>query len=856
MKFRIFSAISLLYILAVSCAGDSAGERIHLDFETRRAEVARPGLYAVFDSDMTRQERQAMEFLYAYMPMPDMTDYTGEFYLDNVRASIKAREEMPWGRNVPEREFRHFVIPVRVNNESLDSSRMVFYAELKDRVKDLSMTDAILEINHWCHEKATYRPSDARTNSPLATVRSALGRCGEESTFAVAAFRAMGIPARQVYTPRWAHTDDNHAWVEAWADGKWYFLGACEPEPVLDMGWFNAPASRGMMMNTKVMGSYDGPEEQLGSNKCYTEINVTANYAPVDVATVTVVDVDGNPVEGAMVEFKLYNYGEFYSIARKTSDAGGHATLTSGLGDMLVWASHDGRFGFDKVSVSSGGGCVTVVLDKDSSTGGVWEFDMVPPVQSVSLPSPSAEQIAVNESRKIAEDSIRMAYMATFRTGDGPLLSKAAGNHDVIAGFLDSHAGDTLAYRLLEVLSDKDLGDVTTEVLEDHFATPRQDSPLFVGYVMNPRVGNERLTPYKNYLSSVLEPVIKSGAAEDPYRWVRWCADSIVIDGSWNPQGLCMSPRQVYDGRVTDPVSRDVFFVAGARSMGIPARLDPVTGTPQYADASGSWHDAVFHCAVAPVVSPHGRLSMSFEPAGRLTDPLYYSHFTLSAIGHEGQARLLEYPEEGTLSSVFTPSATVGAGQYMLVSGQRMASGTVLARVEIFGVPEDGIASPCLVMRQDSDDVQVVGSFNSENLYYDLEKKSAVSILSTTGRGYYVIALAEPNHEPSAHMFNDIAQYSTDFDTWGRSILVLFRDSDAASRFDRSRFGGLPANIVYGADIDGRIAGEFVSSLDLDVRQLPVVLIADTFNRVVYMSQGYSIGLGERLVDTLHKVGR
>ena len=86
MKFRIFSAISLLYILAVSCAGDSAGERIHLDFETRRAEVARPGLYAVFDSDMTRQERQAMEFLYAYMPMPDMTDYTGEFYLDNVRA--------------------------------------------------------------------------------------------------------------------------------------------------------------------------------------------------------------------------------------------------------------------------------------------------------------------------------------------------------------------------------------------------------------------------------------------------------------------------------------------------------------------------------------------------------------------------------------------------------------------------------------------------------------------------------------------------------------------------------------------------------------------------------------------------
>ena len=73
------------------------------------------------------------------------------------------------------------------------------------------MYDAVLEVNHWCHEKANYQPSDARTSSPLATVKTAYGRCGEESTFLVAALRSVGIPARQVYTPRWAHTDDNHA---------------------------------------------------------------------------------------------------------------------------------------------------------------------------------------------------------------------------------------------------------------------------------------------------------------------------------------------------------------------------------------------------------------------------------------------------------------------------------------------------------------------------------------------------------------------------------------------------------------------------------------------------------------------
>ena len=141
--------------------------------------------------------------------------------------------------------------------------------------------------------------------SPLATVSTAYGRCGEESTLLVAALRSVGIPARQVYTPRWAHTDDNHAWVEAWADGKWHFLGACEPEPVLDLGWFNAPASRGMLMHTKVFGRYEGKEEVMSVNPTYTEINVIDNYAPTAQAKVMVKDEAGSPVPDASSEINL-----------------------------------------------------------------------------------------------------------------------------------------------------------------------------------------------------------------------------------------------------------------------------------------------------------------------------------------------------------------------------------------------------------------------------------------------------------------------------------------------------------------------------------------------------------------------
>lgn len=186
----------------------------------QRIKTVGKKFYNTQKEKLTADEQEALKFLYAYMPLADVTDYPTSFFADNVRLSFKARNEMAWGKNVPELLFRHFVLPIRVNNEPLDASRAYFYKELKDRIKNLSMHDAILEINHWCHEKVTYQPADARTSSPLQTLRTATGRCGEQSTFAVAALRAMGIPARQVYTPRWAHTDDNHAWVEAWADGN------------------------------------------------------------------------------------------------------------------------------------------------------------------------------------------------------------------------------------------------------------------------------------------------------------------------------------------------------------------------------------------------------------------------------------------------------------------------------------------------------------------------------------------------------------------------------------------------------------------------------------------------------------
>ena len=178
--------------------------------------------------------------------------------------------------NIPEDIFLHYVLPCRVNNENLDSFRIVYYDDLR-RIKGMDMKQAALEINHWCHEKVTYQPSDIRTSSPMSTILSARGQMRRGIDIYSSALRTAGIPARQVYTPRWAHTDDNHAWVEIWIDGKWYYMGACEPEPVLDRGWFTEPARRAMLVHTKSFGASTGTENALINTGIITEVNNLQN---------------------------------------------------------------------------------------------------------------------------------------------------------------------------------------------------------------------------------------------------------------------------------------------------------------------------------------------------------------------------------------------------------------------------------------------------------------------------------------------------------------------------------------------------------------------------------------------------
>lgn len=823
-------------------------------------------------------EDEAMRFLYASMALPDSTDYSETFYREQVRTTLQARQEMPWGPSIPKREWMHFVLPIRVNNENLDTFRLAMYEELKARVEGMTMEEAALEVNHWCHEHVTYQPSDARTSSPLATMRSAIGRCGEESTFTVAALRTIGIPARQVYTPRWAHTDDNHAWVEAWIEGEWKFMGACEPEPVLNLGWFNAPASRAMLMHTKAIGNYDGPERVMTRTACYTEIDVTDTYAPTTVIQVEVTDADGRPTP-ATVQFRLYNYAEFYPLNTKQTDEEGKCDFKAGHGTLLVWATDNHRFGFETVQVESEASPVKVKLIHDIATAQqqspeTYAFDVIPPAERNTVPSMTDEQVERNKQRLAYEDSLRQAYTATFyHEGQRPkdeeaFLLKARGNHATLTAFLDQSDDHAKAMHILSLLSDKDLRDVTLDVLTDNYTYAASDAPD----VLQQRISNEMLTPYRQALLNAIPKADAERFRADASLLEKWICDNITIDNEHNPLQLCMHPISIWKAKRCDSHSRDIFFVAMARTLGIEARLNEVTNTVEY-KTDGCWRSA-FASNEESKATDDGTLRLAYQPTDVLSDPHYYTHFTLSLI-EDGIPTLLNFPESATWNDTFAQGVQLPAGQYILTTGTRLASGSVLSQMTFFTITTGQDTEVALTLRQTTDDVQIIGNFGSETRYSPIvvfqnegvsiagmepvdflsaDILPETSILSTTGRGYYAIGLLSVGTEPTNHALNDLSAVKDELERWGRPILLIVNDLDEAARIQED-FPNLPSTVHFGTDTTGKIQeGMHHAVQATPATRLPIFLIADTFDRVVFMRQGYTIGLGDQMLKISRKL--
>ena len=738
---------------------------------------------------LSPERRMAMEFLRAHLPAGDLDRYPFSLFSRFADHALFLRESAPWCKALDEEIFLHYVLFPRVNDEDLSFHRQIFYDALWPRVGGLPTVEAVvLEVNRWCHEMASYEWTDERTASPLTVYRSGSGRCGEESAFLVSALRSVGLPARQVYVPRWSHCDDNHAWVEALCGDAWRFLGACEPEPVLNRGWFNAVASRAILVRSRLFGAGQSPlhGQPIGQDGMITYYNQTARYAPVR-SRVFRARADGKPAAGAVFQLQILNEASFHTVAVLTAGQNGEARAELGMGTVHVLAvSRDLRGEGDCQGAEI---TLDLVPARDGDTG--WtDFDFhAAPVAPVNFSPLDNPQRAARADTRQKGDALRNKRMAAFRRPDPAhpqwldLLLAARGNAGEILAFLQG--GDAAdRERLLRTLPPKDLRDTDRATLEDHFVRlpPQGDYPgeVYWKYTACPRIGREKLTAWRG--------------------------------GRWS--GLDESSQ----------------IVASLRDAGTPARLRPLDGAPEY------WENGTFH-TVFPEESGTLRLICSKIPA-------YRREWSLSRRTQDGW-QLLNLSEARWEGEGLT--AALPVGRYRLTTCVRLPVGDQLAARRDFTLgPGEDRTVPLRLREYPPEDalfrqpMPPIPAVTPDGVRID-------NIFRPDGRPSLLLWLEE-GAEPTEHLLLELAAGRQTLQALPLNVIFLVRGPDCLKQRTLKEVLSKWAGVRVLYDDWAFDLEDTARRLARDPDTPPLTVLCDGQGSAVYADSGYRVGAAELIL--------
>lgn len=780
----------------------------------------------------------ACKYLYITMPYSDFGNYTFETFLDYAKHGVWLWKNRETVRALPEAVFLNYVLAHRVKEEEVAPCRSLFFQKIGNRIEGMPLKEAALEVNFWCAEEATYHSTDDRTLSALTVYKRGNGRCGEESVFTVNALRSVGIPARQVYAPRWSHCDDNHAWVEIWCDGTWHFLGACEPEMVLDKGWFTNASSRAMMIHSRFFDQEGAQGDIISRNGMVTEINELRRYAFVKEISVSVADEEGKPVRGASVSFEVLNYSEYVPVAEKTTDENGCVTLSTGLGSIHIfaWIKKDKILVSETILDTREEEACRIIL-KEIRPEKKWiAADMIAPLDApVNTNAPTPEQKEIGDKRLKKANSLREEKTRNWTNPEcGLFLNKIGADMEKSFGFPFRKA-------MIDVLTEKDSTDCISEVLEEHleYSLPYWGSvsrEIFLKYIMNPRVDNEILRPYRKAILGRFSETEQEKMKRNPVEIWDIVNKIVVSRPECERASVITTPAGCLKTGIGSELSKKILFVAIARTLGVPARLNPSDRSMEYMDSEEKF---------VPVLAKTEKTSCLVLKETDGTEWKYSQNWSIAKF-EEGKYSTLVL--DGIAFTCRELQLNLEAGYYRIITSNRLPNGNIFAYQYDFEIKSGEKAETELILRQANlEDMLENISFNEFTL--KKEDGSAVNISDLTREGKHILVFLEEEKEPTEHILNEMMEQGEAFRKYASRIIFIVRSKAALSTPTLAKalaVLGDEVQIYY--DDFSEIINYLGRRMYVDPEKLPLVIVTNGERNGIYATSGYNVGTGDMLL--------
>ena len=804
-----------------------------------------PRFFASIDEKIqkcTEEVALACKYLYAFMPYSDIGNYPFEVFLDYAENGVQLWKENPQIADMHEDIFLNYVLFHRVNEEEIAPCRTFFRTEIGTRIQGMNFREAALEVNYWCAEEATYHCTDDRTLSALSVYRRGNGRCGEESVFTVNALRSVGVPARQVYAPKWSHCDDNHAWVEIWCDGKWYFLGACEPEEILNKGWFTNASSRAMMIHSRIFDTKIPEGEVIGRDGMVTMLNELKRYAVTKEITVSVKDDQGLPVEGAEVSFEVLNYSEYAPIAEKETDENGRAVLTTGLGSLHIsvraCCNEEWLHAEKAMNTETEDSCEICLRHQTAGENAGYEkwtaADMFAPHDApVNTDMPDSEQKERGNKRLAAANAHREQKVRNWRNPECERFLQKEVNR------IEKAVAASYREDLLNVLTEKDRTDCLSDVLEEHLDLAisyhgMMNRDTFVSYVLNPRVDDEVLQKYRREIKNKFSRDEKQELRNDPSQIWKLVEKAVVSRPEKERSSVITTPAGCLNTCTGSFLSKKILFVAMARTLGVPARLNPHDRSMDYMENE----------KFVPVLAKTEKNRTLILKSGEDTQWKYFQNWSIAKLENGRYVSLKLGTEAFENQHMNLP---LESGKYRILTSNRLPNGNMFANEYHFEIQPGETKEIDLVLRE-ADLEDMLENISMPEFTLRREDGSTVKASELTADGKHILAFLEEEKEPTEHILNEMMEQEGAFAGYAEKIIFVVRSKDALETPTLSKALKKLKNVQIYYDDFSEIINTLGRRMYVDPDKLPLIIVTNGSLNGIYATSGYNVGTGDMLL--------
>lgn len=190
----------------------------------------------------------------------DIMEIDSAYLCHNIDWAFKVWQEQPWGKNISFDMFCEYILPYRIDDESLASWREMYYEKYNSLLDSLRMSNTLdkedpVVAASYLIERLPDKEHIFTSVTPTAFghigpeyVQYLSGSCREVTDFCVYLFRALGIPCAIDFIPMSGSGSAGHFWLVTWdKNGEDYKMDFPEPLQLVRKSWWY-----GMDMSAKM----------------------------------------------------------------------------------------------------------------------------------------------------------------------------------------------------------------------------------------------------------------------------------------------------------------------------------------------------------------------------------------------------------------------------------------------------------------------------------------------------------------------------------------------------------------------------------------------------------------------------